>query len=79
MDPDLIDAIDAVAHAGAAVAAAQAEALESNWDDIWSDLVSFRWLHFYSVPKVKLTPTLTTLALTLTPTLALTLTLTLTL
>jgi len=37
------------------VAAAQAEALESNWDDIWSDLVSFRWLHFYSVPKVKFT------------------------
>ena len=55
MDPDLIDAIDAIAHAGAAVAAEQAEALEGTFDDMVSDLSSWRWLHFYSVPKVKLT------------------------
>ena len=55
MDPDLIDAIDAIAHAGAAVAAEQAEALEGTFDDMVRDLSSWRWLHFYSVPKVKLT------------------------
>ena len=55
MDPDLIDAIDAVAHAGAAVAAEQAEALEGSLEDMVSDLSSWRWLHFYSVPKVTLT------------------------
>ena len=54
MDPDLIDAIDAIAHAGAAVAAEQAEALEGTFDDMVRDLSSWRWLHFYSVPKVKL-------------------------
>ena len=55
MDPDLIDAIDAIAHAGAAVAAEQAEALEGTFDDMVRDLSSWRWLHFYSVPKVKFT------------------------
>ena len=55
MDPDLIDAIDAVARAGAAVAAEQAEALEGSLEDMVGDLSSWRWLHFYSVPKVKLT------------------------
>ena len=59
MDPDLIDAIDAVARAGAAVAAEQAEALEGSLEDMVGDLSSWRWLHFYSVPKVKLTLTLT--------------------
>jgi hypothetical protein len=75
MDPDLIDAIDAVAHAGEAAAAETAEALEGTLEDMVGDLSSWRWLHFYSVPKVKftLTPTLT-LILTLILTLTLTLT-----
>ena len=55
MDPDLIDAIDSVAHAGAAMAAEQAEALEGSLEDMVGDLSSYRWLHFYSVPKVTFT------------------------
>ena len=55
MDPDLIDAIDAVAHAGEAAAAETAEALEGTLEDMVGDLSSWRWLHFYSVPKVKFT------------------------
>ena len=36
-------------------AAEQAEALEGSLEDMVSDLSSWRWLHFYSVPKVTFT------------------------
>ena len=53
MDPDLIDALDAVAHAETVREGKLKEEMEEDmWEDTVNDLQSGRFLSFYSVPKV---------------------------
>ena len=53
MDPDLMDALDAIKKAASAYQAEKNETDENTWRDLFEDLTSMRWLQFYDVPKVK--------------------------
>ena len=53
MDPDLIDAVDAIKRAASAQQAEKDEIDENTWRDLFDDLTSMRWLQYYDVPKVK--------------------------
>lgn len=48
MDPDLMDAMDAIAKAAALAEAEKESLLENTCGDIGRDLTSMRWLNFYS-------------------------------
>ena len=53
MDPDLIDAVDAIKRAASMLQAEKDLVDENTWRDLFEDLTSMRWLQYYDVPQVK--------------------------